>query len=91
MPDMPPFNRWSRLEEISTQMGQRLTAMIDQAHREGARDGIEMAAQMCEATVAFIRALPEINEGHCAQIAMAEFLRDQARLMAHQIPDVEGT
>lgn len=90
MPDAPQFNRWSRLEETTQQIGVQVATLLGQAHAEGAKDGIEMAALVCEASATFIRALPEINDGHCLQIAMAEFLRDQIRLMAYQIPDVEA-
>lgn len=88
---MPQFNRWARLDEITQQIGVHIAGALTQAHAEGARDGIELAAQICDSVVIWIRNLPEneINPGHYAQIGIVEFVRDQIRLTAHQIPDAQ--
>lgn len=89
------FERFAKLREHAERIGNEMTVLIAQAHIEGVRDGVDLVATWLDNMADVLRVgLPLAVDSSSqtqmlAQIASLEWIRDQVRLLAHQIPDPE--
>ncbi|BBY78921.1 hypothetical protein H7I53_18085 [Mycolicibacterium pulveris] len=89
----PQFDRFAALNDSMKRVADEMTGLIAQAHREGIKDGVDLAAQYLDETASNARAAlaQHPNELCAAFTDLTEQLRDGIRLLAHQIPDAEVT
>jgi hypothetical protein len=79
----PQPERFARIAELSTLIAQQITELVIQASVESVREGMEMAAQVCDTVAVTTRNKSEgVFERDIPAIATAEWLRDHIRLMA---------
>lgn len=86
-PDGPENKAYAAATAISEQVGK----LWMQAHSEGVRNGLEVAAVLLDQAATNARAQSFAEGVGEWVVGLIEGLRDQVRLVSLQVPDPEGT